>query len=135
MRIGIFGGTFNPIHKGHERIAHKAIETGELDRLIVMPANVPPHKTAASLATAADRLEMCRLAFDGDADRCLAVDENGEVIDGDRIIAICAKHMKQGGKLNKDTAVVTVMTNMGFYKFCDENGISYEMCLYKKKAD
>ncbi len=66
MRIGIFGGTFNPIHKGHERIAHKAIETGELDRLIVMPANVPPHKTAASLATAADRLEMCRLAFDGD---------------------------------------------------------------------
>ncbi|MBE6747315.1 MAG: phosphoglucosamine mutase [Ruminococcaceae bacterium] len=65
-------------------------------------------------------------AFDGDADRMLAVDENGEVIDGDRIIAICAKHMKQEGKLNKDTAVVTVMTNMGFYKFCDENGISYE---------
>lgn len=64
-------------------------------------------------------------AFDGDADRMLAVDENGEIVDGDKIIAICAKHMKESGRLNKNTAVVTVMTNMGFYKFCDENGISY----------
>lgn len=69
---------------------------------------------------------MAGFAFDGDADRMLAVDENGELVDGDKIIAICSKYMKEERKLEKDTAVVTVMTNMGFYKFCDENRISYE---------
>lgn len=69
---------------------------------------------------------MSGFAFDGDADRMLAVDENGDTVDGDKITAICSSYMKQEGKLKKDTAVVTVMTNMGFYKFCDENGISYE---------
>lgn len=63
------------------------------------------------------------LAFDGDADRMLAVDENGELVDGDKIIAICAGKMKQEGSLAKDTAVVTVMSNMGFFKFCDAHGI------------
>lgn len=70
---------------------------------------------------------MLGFAFDGDADRMLAVDENGDTVDGDKIIAICSSYMKQEGKLEKDTAVVTVMTNMGFYKFCDENGISYDV--------
>lgn len=65
-------------------------------------------------------------AFDGDADRMLAVDENGEIVDGDKIIAICSQYMKNEGKLSGNTAVVTVMTNMGFYKFCDGNEISYE---------
>ncbi len=65
-------------------------------------------------------------AFDGDADRMLAVDHTGEVVDGDKCIAICAKHMKRLGMLKKDTAVVTVMSNMGFFKFCDENGIKCE---------
>ncbi len=64
-------------------------------------------------------------AFDGDADRMLAVDENGEVVDGDKIIAICATYMKAENKLKKDTAVVTVMTNMGFNKYCDKAGINY----------
>lgn len=64
------------------------------------------------------------LAFDGDADRMLAVDENGELLDGDKIIAICAKSMKSEGTLAKDTAVVTVMSNMGFFKFCEEEGIN-----------
>lgn len=63
------------------------------------------------------------LAFDGDADRMLAVDENGELVDGDKVIAICSKRMKEEGKLAKDTAVVTVMSNMGFFKFCKDNGI------------
>lgn len=63
------------------------------------------------------------LAFDGDADRMLAVDENGCLVDGDKVIAICANKMKQEGTLKKDTAVVTVMSNMGFFKFCDEQGI------------
>lgn len=64
------------------------------------------------------------LAFDGDADRVLAVDENGELVDGDKIIAICASGMKAENKLKKNTAVVTVMSNMGFFKFCEKNGIS-----------
>ena len=66
-------------------------------------------------------------AFDGDADRLLAVDENGEVVDGDKIIAICAKDMKERGELDGDTAVVTVMSNMGFHKFCAENDINCEI--------
>lgn len=63
------------------------------------------------------------LAFDGDSDRCLAVDENGKLIDGDKLIAVFAKNMKDEGVLAKDTAVVTVMTNMGFKIFAKENGI------------
>lgn len=63
------------------------------------------------------------LAFDGDADRMLAVDENGELVDGDKVIAICSKRMKDEGRLSKNTAVVTVMSNMGFFKFCKDNDI------------
>ena len=63
-------------------------------------------------------------AFDGDADRCLAVDSDGELIDGDKIIAIFSKFLKEQGKLKKDTAVVTVMTNIGFKKFAAENNIN-----------
>lgn len=66
------------------------------------------------------------LAFDGDADRFLAVDENGNVVDGDKLIAIFAKHMKNKGKLKNNAAVVTVMSNMGFFKFCEENDIHCE---------
>lgn len=64
------------------------------------------------------------LAFDGDSDRCLAVDENGNVIDGDKLIAVFSKEMKETGKLINNTAVVTVMTNMGFKQFAKENDIS-----------
>ncbi len=66
------------------------------------------------------------LAFDGDADRFLAVDENGNVVDGDRLIAVFAKHLKNKNKLKNNAAVVTVMSNMGFFKFCDDNGIRCE---------
>ena len=65
-------------------------------------------------------------AFDGDADRLIAVDENGDIVDGDKIIALCAMYMKEKGTLSKDTAVVTVMSNMGFFKFAEENGIHCE---------
>lgn len=63
------------------------------------------------------------LAFDGDADRLLVIDEKGGLIDGDKIIAICALDMKRRGQLAKDAAVVTVMSNMGFFQFCKHNGI------------
>lgn len=62
-------------------------------------------------------------AFDGDADRCLAVDENGKVIDGDRIIAVLAKRMKEKKILKGDAAVVTVMSNLGFHDFMKQNGM------------
>lgn len=63
------------------------------------------------------------LAFDGDADRCLAVDEKGEVVDGDKLLAIFSKYMKGIGTLKHNTCVVTVMTNLGFFKFAKENGV------------
>ena len=71
-----------------------------------------------------NHLEM-GVAFDGDADRCLAVDENGNVIDGDFIMAICAMDLLSRGKLAKNTAVGTVMSNMGFGKFCEDNHIKF----------
>ena len=63
------------------------------------------------------------LAFDGDADRLLAVDERGNVVDGDQIMAIVGNHMKQKGQLKKDMIVVTVMSNLGFSIMARENGI------------
>ncbi|MCF0120674.1 MAG: phosphoglucosamine mutase, partial [Oscillospiraceae bacterium] len=65
-------------------------------------------------------------AFDGDADRCLAVDENGVVVNGDVIMYICAKHLKEKGQLPTNTVVTTVMSNFGLYKALDKLGISYE---------
>ena len=65
-------------------------------------------------------------AYDGDADRCIAVDENGNVIDGDLILYVCGKYLKEQGKLKNDTIVTTVMSNLGLYKACDKAGIHYE---------
>ncbi len=62
-------------------------------------------------------------AFDGDADRLLCVDHTGEVVDGDRIIALCAADLQRRGRLKGDTAVITVMSNMGLWQFCEKNGI------------
>ncbi len=65
-------------------------------------------------------------AYDGDADRCLAVDEKGNVVDGDSILYICGKYLKGRGELNGNCVVTTVMSNMGLYKAFDELNISYE---------
>lgn len=64
------------------------------------------------------------LSFDGDADRCIAVDDKGEIIDGDYIMAICARALKAKGKLNNNTVVTTVMANMGFFKAMEEHSIN-----------
>lgn len=66
------------------------------------------------------------LAFDGDADRMLAVDEKGSFVDGDKIMAICGCHMKEQGTLKKDTIVATVMSNLGFQLMCEKQGITLE---------
>ena len=65
-------------------------------------------------------------AFDGDADRCLAVDEHGNLVDGDMIMYLCAKHMKERGRLGDTKVVTTIMSNFGLYKALDELGIGYE---------
>lgn len=65
-------------------------------------------------------------AYDGDADRCIAVDHQGNVVDGDKIMYVCGKYLKEQGKLANDTIVTTVMSNLGLYKALDREGIAYE---------
>ena len=64
IKIGIFGGTFNPVHKGHEKIALEFYNKYELDKLIIIPSNIPPHKQINGQVTAEQRYEMCRICFD-----------------------------------------------------------------------
>lgn len=65
-------------------------------------------------------------AYDGDADRCLAVDSEGKLVDGDKILYVCGKYMKEQGTLVNNTVVTTVMSNFGLYKAFEREGISYE---------
>ena len=65
------------------------------------------------------------IAYDGDGDRCLAVDENGEEIDGDKLMAIISQNLRKHGKLNNDTIVGTVMSNLGLNKYCRDNGLEF----------
>ena len=66
------------------------------------------------------------IAYDGDGDRCLCVDEKGNILDGDIILAIISDYLKQQGKLKKDTVVATVMSNLGLKKYCKDNGLNFE---------
>lgn len=65
MKTGIFGGTFNPVHKGHIMLAEYCMESVGLDRIIMIPTAVPPHKISKNLASENDRLNMCKLACRG----------------------------------------------------------------------
>ena len=65
-------------------------------------------------------------AYDGDADRCLAVDDCGNIVDGDLILYLCGKYMKERGELNNNTVVATIMSNIGLFKALDKEGIHYE---------
>ena len=65
------------------------------------------------------------IAYDGDGDRCLAVDEKGNIIDGDKILAVISNYMKKNGTLNKNTLVATVMSNLGLNKYAEKNNIKY----------
>ena len=68
----------------------------------------------------------CGFAYDGDADRCLAVDENGREVTGDHIMFLCGKYLQEIGQLKDDTVVTTVMSNLGLYKSLEANGMRYE---------
>ena len=65
-------------------------------------------------------------AYDGDADRCIAVDHKGNIIDGDKIMYVCGKYLKEQGRLNGNTVVTTVMSNLGLYKALEREDIQYE---------
>ncbi|KRL03926.1 phosphoglucosamine mutase [Liquorilactobacillus oeni] len=64
------------------------------------------------------------VAFDGDGDRCIAVDELGNIVDGDKVMYICGKYLSERGRLKKDTIVTTVMSNLGLYKAMAKNGLN-----------
>jgi nicotinate-nucleotide adenylyltransferase len=64
MKVGIFGGTFNPIHAGHVRLAQRCIEELGLDEVLVIPTSLPPHKETARIASGIHRLAMCVIATD-----------------------------------------------------------------------
>ena len=66
MRIGIYGGAFNPVHKGHVKLAEEVKAKAHLDKIIIMPSGQSPHKSSHSLVDSTHRLEMCRLAFDSE---------------------------------------------------------------------
>ena len=65
-------------------------------------------------------------AYDGDADRCIAVDHKGNMIDGDKIMYVCGKYLKEQGRLNGNTVVTTVMSNLGLYKSLERENMNYE---------
>lgn len=72
-------------------------------------------------------------AFDGDADRCIAVDHRGNIIDGDKIMYVCGKYLREQGKLNGNTVVTTIMSNLGLYKALEREGINYVQTLVGDK--
>ena len=103
----------------------------------VFTINANPDGTNINLDAGSTHIEgLCRyvkenqmdvgFAYDGDADRCLAVDENGSLVDGDQIMYLYASYMKKRDKLTTNTVVTTVMSNFGLYKALDEAGIAYE---------
>lgn len=72
-------------------------------------------------------------AYDGDADRCLAVDERGQIVTGDQIMYLCGKYLHEIGSLDHDMIVTTVMSNLGFYKTCDSIGLKYQQTMVGDK--
>ncbi len=75
MKVGILGGSFDPLHYGHLLVAQSALESGQLDRVCFMPAHRPPHKSGCTLASPRDRMEMVRLAIADNPNFAVAEDE------------------------------------------------------------
>ena len=66
MRIGIYGGAFNPVHKGHIKLAEEVKTKADLDKIIIMPSGLSPHKSSDTLIGSEHRMKMCELAFEGE---------------------------------------------------------------------
>ncbi len=102
------------------------VRTEQFDCGIMISASHNPYyDNGIKLINAKGHLDV-GFAYDGDADRCIAVDENGQVVDGDLILYVCGQYLKKHGDLNNNTVVTTVMSNLGLYKAFDAAGIAYE---------
>ena len=115
------------------QVADKVFSTLGINHVII---NNEPNGVNINAGCGSTHLEMLKeyviknkmslgIAYDGDGDRCLAVDENGEEIDGDKLIAIISKYLKQKGKLKKDTIVATVMSNLGLNKYAEKEKLNF----------
>jgi len=129
MRVGLDcanGSAWNIARAVFEALGAKTyIINAEPDGLNINRNAGSTHINALQRYVVENHLDV-GFAYDGDADRCIAVDENGNIIDGDKILYIFARQLKKEGKLNKNTVVTTVMSNFGLYKALDEEGICYE---------
>ena len=85
-----------------------------------------PHTSEVLRQFVVDKGLDIGFAYDGDADRCIAVDHRGNIIDGDKIMYVCGKYLREKGQLNGNTVVTTVMSNLGLYKSLEREGIDYE---------
>ena len=105
--------------------AKTSVINAEPDGVNINVASGSTHIEALVRHVKENRLDI-GFAFDGDADRCIAVDERGEVVNGDHILYILANSMRRSGELKNNTVVTTVMSNLGLYRAFDESGINYE---------
>lgn len=118
-RIGIFGGTFNPPHLAHKRLALEMLEKAQLDTMLIIPTFVPPHKNAKELASTDDRLEMCRRTF---CEECFEVSDieirrEGKSYTYDTLCQL--KEMYKGSKLFLVVGSDMLLSFHKWYRFDD----------------
>ena len=115
------------------KVADKVFKTLGINHVII---NNTPNGVNINEKCGSTHLEMLKeyvvknkmslgIAYDGDGDRCLAVDENGEEIDGDKLLAIISNYLKKHGKLEKNTIVATVMSNLGLNKYAEKENLQF----------
>ncbi len=107
MKLGIYGGTFSPPHNGHVRAAKLFLENAQLDKLLIMPAGIPPHKTVKNPVDAQIRMEMCKAAFYGVSDK----------------IEVSDFEVKKGGRSYTIETVEHYLNEGDIYIFCGEDMI------------
>ena len=129
-RIGLDcanGSTFNIAKSVFDALGAKTYVIGNDPNGLNINNGVGSTHIEALQALVKEKELDCGFAFDGDADRCIAVDENGEVVDGDFIIYICGRYLKKTGRLSGNHVVVTIMSNMGLFKALERNDIEYDV--------
>lgn len=118
------GATVPLIHQLFADLETEFYTMGDRPDGVNINENVGSTHPEALQAFVREKNAMVGLAFDGDGDRLIAVDENGELVDGDKIMFICGKHLKSKGRLEHDTIVSTVMSNLGFHKALEAHGMT-----------
>ena len=129
-RIGLDcanGSTFNIAKSVFDALGAKTYVIGNDPNGLNINNGVGSTHIEALQALVKEKELDCGFAFDGDADRCIAVDENGNVVDGDFIIYICGRYLKKTGRLSGNHVVVTIMSNMGLFKALERNDIEYDV--------